>query len=76
VVETVLVGNDADVCEAIEEHERSKLVLLFRCGRRETGKQRAGTAALEVDSGCVEDTPHESRTIETVWTFSTHRDPE
>jgi hypothetical protein len=35
MVETMLVGNNADVCETAEEHEGSKLELLVRSGRRE-----------------------------------------
>lgn len=65
----MLVGNDADVCETAEEHQRSKLIFLSRSGGRETGEQRAGAASLEGDAGRVEDTPHKPRTIESIWSF-------
>ncbi len=70
MIETMLVSNNADVCESVEEYERAKFVLLVRSNRREASKQRAGAAAFEVDAAGVEDTPHKSRTIETVWSFS------
>jgi len=70
MIKTMLVSDDADVREAIEEHERSEFELLVSSGRREAGKQRAGAAAFEVDSAGVEDAPHKTRTIEPVWSFS------
>ena len=30
VIETIRIGNNANVCEATEKHQRAKLVLVFR----------------------------------------------
>ena len=67
VVEAVLIGNDADVRQATEEHERPKLELLLNRRRRETCKQVTRAHSFEVDSRRLENTPHKSRTVEPVW---------
>ena len=71
MIETMLVSYDADVCESTEEYERAEFELLIGSGSFEAGKQRARTAAFEVDAGRIEDTPHKSRAVETIWSFRT-----
>ena len=60
VVEAVLVSNDADVRQTTEEHERSKLELLFSRRGCETRKQVSRTHSLEVDPCRLENTPNKS----------------
>ena len=60
MIETMLVSNDADVCQTTEEHERSKLELLFHRRRCETRKQVASAHSFEVDPGRLENTPDKS----------------
>jgi hypothetical protein len=48
VIEAMLVSNNADVCEATEEHERAKLELLLNRYGLEAQKQVASARSLEV----------------------------
>ena len=67
MIEAMLVSNDADVRQTTEEHERSKLELLFNGAGCEASKQVARARAFEVDSGRLKNTPHKSGTVEPVW---------
>jgi hypothetical protein len=57
VIETVLVSNNADVCQTTEENKRSKLELFALRRRLKTCKQIASARSFEVDSACLEDAP-------------------
>ena len=60
MIEAVLVGNDANVCQTTEEHEGSKLELLFNRWRCETCEQVTRAHSFEVDPGRLINTPHKS----------------
>ena len=67
MVEAMLIGDDADVRQITEEHECSKLELLFNRSGFEANKQVARARAFEVDPGRLKDAPHKSGTVEPVW---------
>src|SRR5829696_8845279 len=63
----MLVSNDANVRQATEEYERSKLELLFNGSRLEASKQVARARAFEGDPSRLKNAPNKSGTIKPVW---------
>ena len=60
MIETMLVSNHADVFQTTEEHESSKLKLLFHRHGLEARKQVASARSLEVDPRRLEDGPYKT----------------
>src|SRR5262249_37855527 len=66
VIEAMLVSDHANVCQATEEHECSKLELLTFRWCLEVSKEAASAFSFETDPARLEDAPNKTRTIEAV----------
>jgi len=60
VIETMLISDNANVCQTAEEHEGAKLELLLYGRRSETNKQVPSAHSFKVDSRRLKNTPDKS----------------
>src|SRR5437667_9380794 len=70
MVETFVIGDDADVRQAAEEHQRSELKFFFLWRRRKCRPIRTRRAALKTHAHVLISSPNKAGTIERIGTGS------
>jgi len=66
MIETVLIGNDAHMPEAVHKDERAELVALIAGYREAGGPEGPGAGSFEIYPGVTENAPDKTGAIVTV----------